>query len=268
MKVVYQLVLKTRRRRLVPGQCIGCGCTDDYGCPEGCGWADVDHTICTVCVTGQAAGRGGREAGAAMTPRAAYHYTTHGSVICIVDEGAGKSVTNDVENVLEDLRREGINLARVRLIYRDSQGLWDEIVVLDDRFRRFRAIGARTLEAALDQIRRLKRDKLNLCTQCGERERPKPQTRAQLLAQIVEAVELLDKAAAPTAEGPPPDPPAGFDSDVGYRAHCLDYARAILREVVDLEVTGRCETCAGRAPEGVVCPNCDADALAEAAGDR
>lgn len=51
MKVVYQLVLKTRRRRLVPGRCIVCGCTDAFGCPEGCGWADVDHTICTVCVT-------------------------------------------------------------------------------------------------------------------------------------------------------------------------------------------------------------------------
>lgn len=34
----------------VTGECTVCRCTDDFGCPEGCGWADIDHTLCTNCM--------------------------------------------------------------------------------------------------------------------------------------------------------------------------------------------------------------------------
>lgn len=33
-----------------PGTCRWCGCTDDQGCAEGCGWANARHTLCTSCV--------------------------------------------------------------------------------------------------------------------------------------------------------------------------------------------------------------------------
>ncbi len=32
-----------------PGTCRDCGCTDERACPEGCGWADEGHTLCTAC---------------------------------------------------------------------------------------------------------------------------------------------------------------------------------------------------------------------------
>jgi ferredoxin len=32
-----------------PGVCRYCGCTEAEACPEGCGWADEDETICTAC---------------------------------------------------------------------------------------------------------------------------------------------------------------------------------------------------------------------------
>ncbi|NIR31687.1 MAG: hypothetical protein GWN84_20720 [Gammaproteobacteria bacterium] len=38
-----------RRLELRPGVCQGCGCTDDFGCDVGCGWADADRTLCTEC---------------------------------------------------------------------------------------------------------------------------------------------------------------------------------------------------------------------------
>lgn len=34
---------------MIAGTCQICGCTDDRACEGGCGWADDDHTICTVC---------------------------------------------------------------------------------------------------------------------------------------------------------------------------------------------------------------------------
>jgi len=34
-----------------PGEemCAHCGCTNRYGCPEGCGWVDLAHTVCSRC---------------------------------------------------------------------------------------------------------------------------------------------------------------------------------------------------------------------------
>ena len=38
-----------------------------------------------------------------------------------------KSVTNDIENVLEEIRAELGNLAGFAIIYRDSMGRWDGV---------------------------------------------------------------------------------------------------------------------------------------------
>lgn len=34
---------------LKPGRCRWCRCTHDTPCPNGCGWADRDQTLCTEC---------------------------------------------------------------------------------------------------------------------------------------------------------------------------------------------------------------------------
>lgn len=38
---------KAPRRKSQPGVCRECGCTDDYGCPEGCSWVEPD--LCSAC---------------------------------------------------------------------------------------------------------------------------------------------------------------------------------------------------------------------------
>ena len=60
--------------------------------------------------------------------RADYTYTVKGSVIAIIDLDQGnKSVTNDIENVLDDIRGEIGDLAGYAVIYRDSMGRWDGV---------------------------------------------------------------------------------------------------------------------------------------------
>ncbi|WP_461109939.1 hypothetical protein [Spirosoma koreense] len=64
-------------------------------------------------------------------PRADYTNTVDGSVIAIMDLDQGsKSVTNDIENGLEDVRAELGDLAGYRtggpaVIYQDSTGRWN-----------------------------------------------------------------------------------------------------------------------------------------------
>ena len=61
-------------------------------------------------------------------PRADYTYTVDGPVIAIVDLDQGsKSVTNDMDNVLDDIRAELGDLAGYAVIYRDSMGRWDGV---------------------------------------------------------------------------------------------------------------------------------------------
>lgn len=60
--------------------------------------------------------------------RADYTYTVEGSVIAIIDLDQGsKSVTNDIENVLDDIRAEIGDLAGYGVIYRDSMARWDGV---------------------------------------------------------------------------------------------------------------------------------------------
>jgi hypothetical protein len=87
--------------------------------------------------------------------RAVYSYTTHGDVIAIVDHHQGKSVTNDAENVIADLARRGFDLARFRVIYRDTRGIWDQLLV--DRtghFAGFSNLNERDLSGALGKLAR------------------------------------------------------------------------------------------------------------------
>lgn len=60
--------------------------------------------------------------------RADYNYTVDGNIIAIVDLDLGsRSVTNDIENVLADIRAELGGLAGYSVIYRDSLGRWDGV---------------------------------------------------------------------------------------------------------------------------------------------
>lgn len=53
--------------------------------------------------------------------------------VFIVDLDEGKSITNDAENVWQEIQN---NWRGRRLIYRDTMGRWDEIVgTIDEKFR-------------------------------------------------------------------------------------------------------------------------------------
>lgn len=60
-------------------------------------------------------------------PRSDYSYRIDGDVIAITDNDKGRSVTNDVPNVLADLVKEGIDLSQYKIMYRDTSGIWDGI---------------------------------------------------------------------------------------------------------------------------------------------
>ena len=63
-------------------------------------------------------------------PRADYTYTVEGGVIVIVDlDLGGKSVTNDIDNVLDEIQAELGYLSGYSVIYRDSSGRWDGVRV-------------------------------------------------------------------------------------------------------------------------------------------
>lgn len=81
--------------------------------------------------------------------RASYTFETRGDVICITDLDRGRTVTTDADRVIEDLVDCHGSLDGKRVIYRDSMGVWDEILVSDNRFTGFRSVGERDLDAAL-----------------------------------------------------------------------------------------------------------------------
>ena len=87
--------------------------------------------------------------------RAVYSRTVHGNVIAIIDHDQGRSVTNDADNVIADLAAQGFDLSRYLVIYRNTRGIWDQLLV--DRtghFAGFSSINERDLAAALAKITR------------------------------------------------------------------------------------------------------------------
>jgi hypothetical protein len=49
--------------------------------------------------------------------------------LCITDMDDGMSVTNDIEAVLAHLVAEGVLKPGMRVIYRDTEKIWDEVVI-------------------------------------------------------------------------------------------------------------------------------------------
>ena len=86
--------------------------------------------------------------------KAEFSYQIKGNTICIVDQcnGECKSVTNDVENVIAKIAFDGVDLCNHRVIYRDTDGIWDEIVCKNGEFKGFRSINERNLDTALAKV--------------------------------------------------------------------------------------------------------------------
>jgi hypothetical protein len=80
--------------------------------------------------------------------RATYGYTVLDAFVLVVDQDRGPSVTNDAEHVIEDLSRAQVLTGR-RVLYRDTDGRWDELLVRDGVFVGFIAIGAASPAGAI-----------------------------------------------------------------------------------------------------------------------
>ena len=74
-------------------------------------------------------------------------------MIAVVDRhSGGRSATNDAERVIASLATN-FDLAKFRVIYRDTRGVWDELCTRDGRFSAFRSITEGDREAALAKLR-------------------------------------------------------------------------------------------------------------------
>jgi hypothetical protein len=87
--------------------------------------------------------------------RSVYSYRVFDRVIAVIDHDKGRSVTNDADNVIKDLAKKGFDLSQYRVIYKDTRGIWDQMLV--DRtghFAGFKSINERDLPAALAKLAR------------------------------------------------------------------------------------------------------------------
>lgn len=84
--------------------------------------------------------------------RSDYTYDLHGDVVCVMDLNDGRTVTNDADAVVEDLVRDLGGLSGKTVIYRDTTGIWDELMVHKDRFSGFRSVNEKDLGRALARI--------------------------------------------------------------------------------------------------------------------
>ena len=88
--------------------------------------------------------------------RSEYQYGTRGDIVWIRDLGGMKSVTNDIENVLQDILQD-IALETKKIIYQDSMGIWDEVRCQIEagtvKGVTFHSIGEKDMSKALFSIR-------------------------------------------------------------------------------------------------------------------
>ncbi len=73
--------------------------------------------------------------------RADYVYTLTDDILSIIDlDRGGKSVTNDIENIIADVSEiEDVDPADLKVVYRDSEGIWDGYNPVTDSFIPLRA---------------------------------------------------------------------------------------------------------------------------------
>ncbi len=70
-------------------------------------------------------------------------------IVAVTDMNEDLSVTNDIENVIEDLKVFH-DFDCKRLIYCDSEGRWDGVAIVDGKFARFVPLGHRDKQQAVD----------------------------------------------------------------------------------------------------------------------
>lgn len=86
-----------------------------------------------------------------------YSFRVENGICCIEDhsnELGGPSVTNTAESVIHQLCDFHGLPSNMPFIYRDTDGIWDELLVKNGRFLDFAAIRERKLEKAKEKIQK------------------------------------------------------------------------------------------------------------------
>jgi hypothetical protein len=92
-----------------------------------------------------------------MTPRAYYEHKLISGVLCVIDlnQAGARSVTNDAEKVVAELYAKGLLPEGRQLIYRDTEGMWDEMLWQGaGKFAGFAMLRTHSLLDALAMIRK------------------------------------------------------------------------------------------------------------------
>jgi hypothetical protein len=84
-------------------------------------------------------------------PRSTFSVVERPGFLCLIDHDRGRSVTNDAEDVIASLVADGHDLSANRVIYRDTRGVWDELLVADGVFGGFKSINETDLDAAIEK---------------------------------------------------------------------------------------------------------------------
>jgi hypothetical protein len=79
--------------------------------------------------------------------RATYDISIEGDFLCIMDRNdGGRSVTNAAEDVVAEvaylMKERGERIDRYAVIYRDTMGHWDQLVIANGKFQAFKSLGA------------------------------------------------------------------------------------------------------------------------------
>ncbi len=68
------------------------------------------------------------------------------------ENNCSRSVTNDVENVIEIINIGLQGIGDRKVIYRDTNRIWDEIIIKNNQFHDFKPLNKKTLTEALEVI--------------------------------------------------------------------------------------------------------------------
>ncbi len=120
----------------------------------------VDLGVGPVCRVKNKMDEFAEKTGNMFSNRSEYDWgiTPGGGILYITDQGGLKSVTNDIENVLEDIAQtlSYQELRSMKIMYRDSLGIWDGVRVdlTGDRVKSitFYPITEKNFEKACEKI--------------------------------------------------------------------------------------------------------------------
>lgn len=86
--------------------------------------------------------------------RAEFNYDIKDGVLWIVDLNGPKSLTNDIEYVIEDIEKvENIDASKLKIMYKDSEGIWDGISYYGNKSFNYFPIRETDFDLALQKLK-------------------------------------------------------------------------------------------------------------------